>query len=321
MSHFIRKRLGLQVDSLTRSKKQAGNLAYILYLQSIEKNSDGLLVTADRVAQCSSVWTGFKCPECGRLHGMMTYGCKHRLCPLCSVRKSRAVAAQAMQVIESIQRKYADLDYHLLTLTQRNVSAEQLPDEIDRLLNAWSSLRFLRLVRRDLIGWARTIEITVGSDGTYHPHIHAILLLKKGSPLSTQAAWRALWKESLHLQYEPICDCRPLSDTAAVYEVSKYVTKVSKVLGNPNLGQCYDDVDAITTAVYGRRLRSYGGIWAKERKALRMVDVDTMDDGQLSAVGNMIDGHEKCECGADVEAVCLIWSGMEYKEAQMHAEF
>lgn len=320
MSKYNTESSGWQVKTISRAKRQANKLAYVLYLQSIEAQysvdqSRNQLASA-RVRDCSTYWTGYKCPKCGRLHRMVTYGCKHRLCPICATRKSRAVAAQAMQVMLFFEQTgvLSEYDFCLLTLTQKNVSAEALPREIDNMMHAWAKLRYIRKIQRELVGWARTVEITVGSDGSYHPHIHCILMLKKGSPLRESSVWRSLWASVLQLQYEPICDCRPITDVGAVYEVSKYVTKVGRILDNPDLGQCFDDVKTIGNAIYGRRLRSYGGEWAKVRRALRMVAVDDMDDGELDAAGAMLDGHDKCDCGAAVEAVCLYWSGMEYTE-------
>ena len=319
MGNHITKRLGLQVSDITRAKRQSGKLAYLLYLQGIDKNTEHMFVIADRVRSCSTYWSGFKCPQCGRLHGMITYGCKHRLCPICATRKSRATAAQAMQVIEALQRqeKPGDWEYCLLTLTQRNVSGENLSREIDALLDAWSRLRYLRVIRSDLLGWARTVEITAGANDTYHPHIHCILIIRRGSQLRLTSYWRRLWSKMMGLDYEPICDCRGITDAAAVFEVSKYVTKVGKLLSNPDLGQCYDDVRYIGDAISGRRLRSYGGVWAKMRREMKMVDVESMDDGALDAAGALLDGHGQCECGSAVEAVCLMWSGMEYTEVSV----
>lgn len=317
MANYIKKDTGLQVKMLRRSKKQSLTLAYVLYLQGLEADNAQMMVRSTRVRDCSTYWQGFKCPQCGRLHGMTTYGCHHRLCPICSVRKSRATAAQAMQVINQVQRECIEqqtsYDYSLLTLTQRNVPAEELNAEITRMLNAWSSLRYLRQVRRELIGWARTIEITVGQNGTYHPHIHCILITKQGSELTTTNAWRRIWREAMSLDYQPICDCRAITEVNAVYEVSKYVTKLAKIFEQP-LGYVYDDVKVIGDATYKRRLRSYGGRWAAIRREMKMVDVEEMDDGVLNATAALLDGHDRCECGHELEPVCLIWSGMDYKE-------
>jgi len=311
--NYSTKSTGLQVHHIRMSKRQSLTLAYVLYLEGVETGDNACFARASYVQQCSSWWQGLKCPTCGQLHSMITYGCHHRLCPICSVRKSRAVAAQAMQVIAQVQEK-GEYDYSLLTLTQRNVPAEALRGEIDRMLSAWSSVRYLRQIRRDLVGWARTIEITVGRDGTYHPHIHCILITRPRSPLSQSATWRQIWAQAMDLNYDPVCDCRPIKDITAIYEVSKYVTKLAKVFDGP-LGEVYDTVKTLEGATYHRRLRSYGGLWASIRRAMAMVDVDEMDDGALDAAGAMLDGHDDvCSCGTKFEPVCLIWSGMDYEE-------
>lgn len=320
MNHTT-KCTGLQVAHLQESKLQSQQLAYILYLQSLElqgQEAAQAAARAARTAACSEYWQGYQCPVCGRLHNMITYGCKHRLCPVCAVRKSRAVAAQAMQVVDQIARVAAErhetYDFCLLTLTQRNVEAEFLSAEIDHMLEAWSSIRYLRQVRRDLVGWARTIEITVNeSDGSFHPHIHCILIVRHGSALASADTWRKLWADAMRLDYIPICDCRPIESLGAVYEVSKYVSKLGRILDMP-LGRAYDAISAIGEATHWRRLRSYGGIWSKIRRQLHMQEVDLMDDGTLDAVGALIDSRCKCHCGADLEPVALMWAGMDYKK-------
>ena len=304
--------LGLTVEKMRHAKKQSLKLAYIEYLRYIAHRDESALMRADRVYACSTVWMGKKCPVCGQLHGMYTQGCHHRLCPICAVRKARATAAQAQTCVTLLREKHPTARIMLLTLTQKSVPAEELGAEIDRLLEAWKHIRYAREVRRDMVAWARTIEVTVSSEG-YHPHIHAIIMVSSESKLETQTEWRRLWAEVLGLDYVPICDIRPIADIGAVYEVSKYISKVSRLLDAP-LGQAYDYIDTLSFATYRRHLRSYGGEWARMRKELSMHDAEEMSDTELDAVGAALD-HDTCAtCGGDLQPVCLIWSGMDYKE-------
>lgn len=318
-----RKRKVITVRELAIMKRRSMRLAYNLHLMAADGagNSAGYKTDAARalrVLSCSTIWEAYRCPTCGQLHSTRTWGCHHRLCPLCSMRASRATATQAQLVmgLAKVEHKDEKLSYALLTLTQRNVSGAELAAELDRIIAAWSQLRYIRHIRRHLAGWARSIEITVAADGSYHPHLHAILMLRADAPTEMKGSmyWRQLWAQSMGTDYTPICDCRPVKDAAAVFEVSKYVTKVSKLLETTDDALLYDQIKTIDAAIYGRRLRSYGGLWLRMRRELAMRDAEDMSDIEIEA--HDIDKSDKCDCGTpdtQYARVALIWAGMEYK--------
>lgn len=313
-----RRKKVFDIHTLREFKSRSRTLSYQLYLMAREGITpygyDAGIAVANRVRQCAEVVEAVVCPTCGQIHSTKTWGCHHRLCPLCSLRESRATAHQAKLVLT-----YMDLsnqyDYALLTLTQRNVPAAELSDEIERLLAAWSSLRFIRDIRRNLAGWARTVEITVNADGTsYHPHIHVILALNKGAPQEMKGSdyWRRVWSNAMHLDYTPICDCRPVESINAAFEVSKYITKVSKLLEEKDPSTLYTTVSTITNAIHGRRLRSYGGVWAKARRDMAMREAEDMTDYELDATEEQ--AFRSCACGdTATETMVLMWAGMDYR--------
>lgn len=299
---------GIFIQGIRRKKIQVQNLAYNLYLADCEAKYRPWAKCYDRVYHCSDIIGGQFCPECGRIHDFISYGCKHMLCPICALKKARATASQAIRALDLIANKYK-ADFYLLTLTQRNIPGNQLRDMISRMQDAWAILRGLRACRRDLIGWARTIEITSGDNG-YHPHMHLIIIIAKNSDLSRESFWRAQWRDALALEYTPICDIRPLESIDACYEVSKYITKINKLFDQNN-NNIFEDIRYICEACYNRRLRSYGGAWAAARRELKMIDADDMDDSMLQ------DAAEKLEddicCGKKMISGILIWSGMAKK--------
>jgi len=201
----------------------------------------------------------------------------------------------------------------LLTLTQRNVAAADLGREMDKLLSAMQSIRQIRDVRRHLLGSARNIEVTYNwAKKTYHPHVHLILILSPDAPseMSHFLYWRDLWRRLMKLDYDPICDLRPIEDQeGAICEVSKYCIKPSSIFGlQLPPAQLDQVVHTLNGVLAGRRLVSYTGIWRKARLALKQREPD--EDLEHDDTQNV------CGCGAALMDAVLRWDGLEYDISQ-----
>jgi hypothetical protein len=198
----------------------------------------------------------------------------------------------------------------LLTLTVRNVPGDQLEATLDQMLDAWRRMRDQQRVRRGLLGWARNLEITYNRvRNDYHPHIHAIIYIAD-EDMAKSAFWGDLWRETMRVDYNPIIDVRPITDgQGAVAEVSKYVTKVGKILELPE--SVLDDVVwTMVNVLYKRRLRAYGGEWARVRREIGAVDEHKLTDDQID---NLSDQTEALTCcGHDMVDVIMRWTGMDY---------
>ena len=318
-------------DSINAAKKQSLELAAIYRDWAKSSESEAIASRAARVAACSDFWTGYQCPDCGRLHGMVSYGCRDRLCAICAAKLARATAAQALQAMAVMQldESLQGCTWGLLTLTVRNVPADKLSETIDNMLHHWAALRRVRPVARIMRAWARNIEITYNKERhTYHPHIHCIVAVTdadmcvlsqthpdKGTDIPQWPAmqWAAWWRQAANLDYTPVCDIRPLTSSDAVYEVSKYATKPSSIFDSAlSFGIKKKVVRTIADAIYSRRLKSYGGAWLKARRALNMRPAEELDDTELSAAA---DGLEhQCACGSSMPLVSVVlqWSGLSY---------
>lgn len=265
-------------NTTTAAKLQSRRLAAIYYRAGASTHDDSYTRRGQRVTMCHDV--------VATSHGQVVaaWACEDRLCPLCAIRLSRRVAANARIVLtralEGGRRAY------LLTLTQLNCDAQTLPQRVTDMLDAWHKiLHDMRGQRKHIAGYARTLEITIGRDGLYHPHMHAILLLEADAPLELMRAryWATLWQRYMATgAYQgdtlPICDIRPIrpnkrkhlsSQAAAAAEVAKYTAKSSKILMRPD---AYERILAIDAAIRGRRLRSYGGVWRAIRAQMRLED-------------------------------------------------
>lgn len=312
--HYTPSRRLMSMAELNHSKTLNMRLADHLRSIAEELNDQRYASQAERVKYCSTFWNGFFCPSCGKYHGMHTTGCRHRLCPICATKISRVTAIQAVEAINLIRdRRKSKVDMSLLTLTQRNVCGDDLPFEIGNMLKAWNYICNQRKIRYGIIGWARTIEIVPGinQDGTYHPHVHAIILHDPGKCPSVE--WfQERWKVGLKLDYLPVCDLRPIEDEdGAIFEVSKYVSKMTRVYDNS--AHEHDHVKYMTQAMNNRRLRSYGGEWRKARMLLGQMQAEDMDDDGLDEYGEALDLTGECpNCGTGTIETTLRWAGLKY---------
>lgn len=277
--------------------------------------SDSLRRIGDRrwstVANCSQALGVKYCASCGVTHVDISWCCRHRLCGVCAIRRSRKTGKQALDAFKYMQEQgqLEGARLALLTLTQRNVPAADLGDELDKLLAALTSIRHVREVRRSILGAARNVEITYNAQArSYHPHVHLILILAQEAPdgLLSARYWRDLWRRLMHLNYDPICDLRPITDSeGAICEVSKYCIKPSSIFGLNLEPEHLDQVVfALNQVLAGRRLVSYTGIWRKARQVLNQRDPD--DDLEHD------DSRDICGCGAALMDAVLRWDGLQY---------
>ena len=265
-------------DTISAAKMQSRRLAAIYYRAGAERLQPSYTRRADRVQICSDVIA----VQSGRI--VQQWHCEDRLCPICAIRAARQLAANARTVLQ-IARSRCDCRPYMLTLTQRNCTADELPTRIDDMQRAIAAIMHdMREHRRAVLGYARTIEITIGRAGDYHPHVHAILLMDPNAPKHLLRAryWGNAWARYMgterYQQCDPICHMQPIrpnrrrgtSDiAAAAAEVAKYTAKSAGILRRADNYQRILDIDA---AISGRKLRSYGGIWRAIRAELRLSD-------------------------------------------------
>lgn len=225
--------------------------------------------------------------DTGNVHVWGGPRCKWRLCPFClavEAGKERRRLAAAMTRLQT------DLDarYIVLTLTVRNVPGAALNASLDALTDGWRRMVDLRPMGRVAVhGWYRTIEITRNQDGSYHPHIHAIIATtpdyfrrsNKGY-LSTRD-YVQLWRKACRLDYDPICDVRAAYNRrrndygtiGAAVEAAKYAVKSAEYCRDIGTLRIY------ANALTSRRLRAYGGTLKAYAKAGDQTAPDTPKDG------------------------------------------
>ena len=275
-----------------KERKQATLRLYDVY------KAAGLDSEAWRAKACST-WLEYLASEDLQQRELHHFNaCKLRLCPVCSTRKARITAIRLAKILEKVQNDHQDTQLIFLTLTVRNCTGGKLRETLDLLTRAWKKLIDRKPVQRAIKGWFRAIEITHNRvEDTYHPHIHAILVVedayfKRSSGLYiTQDKWVGMWQQSLQVKYRPVLGIQSTyaknaqgkqadRAQAAAVEAAKYAVKGSEYIDPAMpIDQAASVARTYTEALRRKRLTALGG-WMLE--ASRELDLDVeADDADL----------------------------------------
>lgn len=255
--------------------KKRQNLKIIRNLEAIGEQKK-----AEKIRECGTflrVFTPFE----GKKELIETANfCRQRMCMVCAWRRSKRFIATTAPVLEYIHNEAAGKEkYVFLTLTLKNVEDEGLKLAIDNLLVGWSTLTRQKAYKEAVLGAVRSLEVSYNEiDNTYHPHIHALLLMRENYYTDTYLnhdTWCKMWQRASQAPYMPSVDVRAVKDITkdigvrgAVVETLKYSMKPKDLSISP---------DVTATIMYnlaGRRLISFTGHIAEIRKLLRMEDYE-----------------------------------------------
>lgn len=276
-------------------KKKRGNLR----LADIYRAA-GYAEYADRARSCATwlLYLGNAARNKKQLHAMNA--CRLRLCPFCNTRKARIMGIRLSKIIQKVKDDHTGTQLIFLTLTMANVPGDKLRDALTQLTGSWSKLTRRTAFVVAVKGFFRVIEITRNrADDTYHPHIHAILIVedgyfvRKNGLYITHDQWVTMWQQSLRASYRPVVGIqstyskggkgRPskgaAAAAAAVAEAAKYATKDAEYIGRsvPD-GEAVRVVRTYTEALRGKRMTALGG-WMKD--AAKQLALDMEDAGDL----------------------------------------
>lgn len=262
---------------------------------------------------CGSILIMKKCEVCGSAEVKSANLCRDRMCPTCQWRLALKRFAQMCNVFDFLYEK-EEFCAGFLTLTVKNCIPEKLEATLSEMSKDWNRLLAHKDVKRLVLGWARSVEITYNKrNRTFHPHYHVILLLKRQeNPDYLRELFKAKWQRVAKLEYMPIVDFRyiknvrenaeNMQDNAensiknAILETYKYIVKEADEEAMP-LGIFREMVRAIT----GKRLVAFGGNIKEARKMLRLSDEITDEDA-----GNP--GNICSSCGAETKDAIYKWS-------------
>lgn len=215
--------------------------------------------------------------------------CRVRLCPICTWRRSLKTFSQTRKILSAIGDDNLEYKYIFLTLTQKNVFADELSDAVDGMLKAFNALSKYKIFATAAQGWYRGMEITHNLDinsasyDTYHPHIHCLIAVKKSYFKSRdyikQAKWTELWKKALRVSYTPVVDVRKCygSTIESISEVAKYTVKDTDYIIPHDWDLTIDTVRLLDKVLNKRRFVAYGGAFKDYHKKLNLDDADEGD--------------------------------------------
>lgn len=285
---------------------------------------------ANRVWWCGDTLAFEVDEETGKKEFKTAQFCRERVCIMCSWRKSVKMFYELSRVMDRVQKDQPDLKPIFLTLTVRNCTAEELPEMMDRITKGWQRIDAHRRTRSFAKGWFRAIEVTYDGDkiitaerynrsektreyydkqglgvgdinpnyDTYHPHIHALIMVDKlyfsSKKYMHTTDWVRLWRISCKFDYDPICWVREVRSDApkrykkvkdviadqakrdidkakAYLEVTKYTIKDTDYLLDDE-EKTVEVVGVLSKSLKGRRLFAYGGILKKINKLLKEED-------------------------------------------------
>lgn len=132
----------------------------------------------------------------------------------------------------------------LLTITIKNCSVDEVREKLRLFNKVWAYLTHpvKGIFGKWLMGALKGLEVTMGEDGSAHPHLHAALYVKRGYFAGNAPAVRveevaAVVKRMMGLNYTPHCSMNhavPRSQEkraiAAALEAVKYCAKPSKAM-------------------------------------------------------------------------------------------
>ena len=250
--------------------------------------------------------------------------CGCRLCPTCANRRAARLFRRVEQVMDALPARVPGVRFLLLTLTQKNVSLENLSSELSRLSHAWSLFRRADFFTRVALGFIRTVECTRNdADGSYHPHQHIILAVpaeyfdRKKSLYMSHDDLLDAWASALGLPPDaprPGADIRVAdrgkggtSAAAYVLKAAAYATKTSDLA----LTLSGDELLHFGAALSGKRFFSSGGLFREIRAELDAAELDRQEVIVMSS-GDAIPA-DVWERWKKVVSVSLWrWSGTAY---------
>jgi hypothetical protein len=169
--------------------------------------------------------------------------------------------ARAQRLIRGIIPRLRLGDTRFITFTLKHSDAP-LRDQITRLLASFNKLRRLPIWKKTQEGAAAFLEVKIGRDGLWHPHLHALSLGSFVDQRQLRDAWQQVTGDSWVVDVR-----RPRALSQVAFYVVKYVTKPldASLFSDPRR------LDEAIASLKGRRLVNASGSFGK-------INVDSDDD-------------------------------------------
>ena len=218
--------------------------ALALYIQFIYAGASQFESYANRMHTCAGMLEfGFRSdptPEQSAIVLKAALFCRVRYCPVCQWRRSMLWRAKFFQSLPTIESAHPNAHWLFLTLTVKNCPVDDLKDTLQHMTQSWRRLIARTSFKNAVLGYVRTTEVTLGKDGSAHPHYHVMLIVKpsyfSGKTYISHDKWRELWRQSLDVDYDPMVNIKKIKGglTKGILETLKYSTKPSDMLTDVN---------------------------------------------------------------------------------------
>lgn len=190
----------------------------------------------------------YYCTECGVTH-QYPVSCGNRFCVICSGAPLAQKRKKMLDQIKAAQKK-SSRRISMITLTIKNVDDLRLG--INHLLKSFEKLRKKRLWKERVEGGVRVLEVTLGRDRKWHPHLHLIVQCSYIPLEQLQATWQKC-KGVDHTVNDGSTHIATFEGEADVYYCTSYLNKP----GFPT-----EFIDYVNSCIKGRRLfASFGTFW------------------------------------------------------------
>lgn len=175
--------------------------------------------------------------------------CHDRFCQPCSAARGRLLC----QAIRG--RIPPNVRLRFLTLTLRH-SSIPLADQLQRLRDAFTTLRNRKWWKDRVRGGVATLEVKVGEDGQWHPHLHMILQGEFMAKHELKKIWLAITGDSYILSIKCVTNSSHAQQDLSKY-LCKYITKPAGL-------DVYTDQAKLMEyilAMRGQRILNFLGEW------------------------------------------------------------
>ena len=199
--------------------------------------------------------------------------CKVRHCPCCSWSRSRVWKARLNEGIPKLINEHPTTRFIFLTLTVPNCHISDLRVNLNLMSKAFHKLMMLRNIKRVVLGYVRSMEVTRNpKDGYAHPHFHVLLAVKPSyfsHGYISQSSWVSHWQKSLGTNEHRIVNikaCKPnpkrpkdVHDIASsIMEVAKYCVKHTDMIVEKDwLVEMTTQLNGTKHVVLGGLIKSY----------------------------------------------------------------
>lgn len=210
--------------------------------------------------------------------------CRNPLCLMCAWRLSIRRTRELAMAVKILKKQNLEGKFYFLTLTVSNWKTIS-KDKLKKLQKR--GVEFIRKVL-GTTSYYVSLEITIGKDGLYHPHLHALVYTTGyiDTTLSSIARYRKEWakitnKRDLNYQILTVYPiARDKDEDKNLHEITKYILKPETKISREIVLKVSKSIENIKKGFSSGEIRnalktSKKGIYERDREILE--ELETFD--------------------------------------------